>query len=254
MADLTPEALFSARLAADPGAPLVTFYDDETGERAELSAKSLGNWVVKTHYLLLDELALAPGDRACVRLPVHWLAAPILLGCWFAGLEIVTAPEQAGVVFADADSLAVLDLAAAEDVFSVSLLSMARPSTPPAGASDYATSVRPMPDSWATVRAQAGPEVPALDGLSRARLAAAAAELAQRLGLAQGGRLLWTTDWSGESAGGAGDRAGASAAENGWTAALVAPLAVGGSVVLVRHPDESRTAAKAQAEHATVVH
>lgn len=243
MVEHTPEALFAARLAADPGGPLVTFYDDESGERAELSAKSLGNWIAKTHYLLLDELALAPGNRACVRLPVHWLAAPILLGCWFAGLEVVTAPEQADVVFADADSLADMDLAAVEDVFSVSLLSMARPSSPPPGASDYATSVRPMPDAWATVRTQAGVDVAALDGLDRARVAAAAAETAQRLGLQRGGRLLWTTDW-----------AEGGAAETGWTAALLAPLAVGGSVVLVRHPDPSRISAKASTEHATVVH
>lgn len=243
MAQPTPEALFAARLAADPGAPLVTFYDDESGERAELSAKSLGNWIAKTHFLLLDELALAPGDRACVRLPVHWLAAPILLGCWFAGLEVVTAPEQADVVFADADSLAGMDLAAVEDVFSVSLLSMARPSTPPPGASDYATSVRPMPDNWASVRARAGSEVPALDGLPRARLAAGATEAAQRLGLQPGGRLLWTSDW----------RQGGDL-EAGWPAALLAPLAVGGSVVLVRHPDPSRIQAKAAAEHATVVY
>lgn len=243
MVQSTPEALFAARLAADPGAPLVTFYDDESGERAELSAKSLGNWVAKTHFLLLDELALAPGDRACVRLPVHWLAAPILLGCWFAGLEVVTAPEQADVVIADAVSLAGMDLAAVEDVFSVSLLSMARPSTPPPGASDYATSVRPMPDNWASVRTQAGAEVPALDGLTRAEVATAAAETAQRRGLQPGGRLLWTPDW-----------AQGGAADTGWTAALLAPLAVGGSVVLVRHPDPSRIQAKASAEHATVVY
>lgn len=243
MVQHTPEALFAARLAADPGAPLVTFYDDESGERAELSAKSLGNWIAKTHYLLLDELALAPGDRACVRLPVHWLAAPILLGCWFAGLEVVTAPEQADVVFADADSLAGMDLAAVEDVFAVSLLSMARPSTPPPGASDYATSVRPMPDNWASVRTQAGADVLALDGLTRGEVASAATETGQRLGLQPGGRLLWTTDW-----------AEGGAADTGWMAALLAPLAMGGSVVLVRHPDPSGIHAKASTEHATVVH
>ena len=92
-----PEQQFAARLAADPGSPLVTFYDDATGERAELSAKSLGNWVAKTHFLLMDELGAAVGDRAFARLPVHWLAAPILLGCWYAGLEVVTDPAAATV-------------------------------------------------------------------------------------------------------------------------------------------------------------
>lgn len=232
-----PEQLFADRLAADPGGPLVTFYDDATGERAELSAKSLANWVAKTHFLLLDELGLAPGDRAFVRLPVHWLAAPILLGCWFAGLEVVTDPAAATVAFGDADSLLGGQVDRLDEVFAVSLLSMARPATPPPGMADYATSVRPMPDSWPTVRAQAGPEVAALDGRSRAELVAAAHRAATELGLTAGGRLLWTAAWTG--------------AED-WIGSLLAPLAVGGSVVLVRHADPAATASRAATERVTV--
>jgi uncharacterized protein (TIGR03089 family) len=237
-----PEALFAARLAADPGAPLVTFYDDVTGERAELSAKSLANWVAKTHFLLTDELACEPGNRAYVRLPVHWLAAPILFGCWYAGLEVVADPATATVAFGDADSLSSLsggELAGLEQAYAVSLLSMARPSTPPSGMADYASSVRPMPDSWPSVRAQAGPDQLALVGQSRAELATAARAAATELGLDSGGRLLWTAPWSTPA---------------DWVAALLAPLAVGGSVVLVRNPDPARTAARARSERASVVH
>ncbi len=236
----TPETLFQARLAKDPTSPLITFYDDTTGERAELSAKSLANWVAKTHFLLLDSLGLGPGDRACVQLPVHWLAAPILLGCWFAGLEVVgtAGAGSASVVFADTDSLSALAPLSAPDVFAVSMLSMARPQAPPDGAEDYATSVRPMPDAWPTVRAQAGPGDPALAGLNRARLAERAARLAGELGLSAAGRLLWTQPWT-EPA--------------DWTAALLAPLAVGGSVVLVRDADPTRVADRANAEQATTI-
>jgi uncharacterized protein (TIGR03089 family) len=238
-----PEQLFADRLAADPGGPLVTFYDDASGERAELSAKSLANWIAKTHFLLVDELGAAPGDRAFVRLPVHWLAAPILLGCWYAGLEVVTDPAAASIAFGDADSLLQALPAPLADrldgAFAVSLLSMARPSTPPPGMADYATSVRPMPDSWATVRAQAGPDVAALAGRSRAELAAAAHQAAAELGLAAGGRLLWTAPWTG--------------AED-WIASLLAPLAVGGSVVLVRDPDQALAASRAETERVTVSH
>jgi uncharacterized protein (TIGR03089 family) len=232
----SPESLFDARLRADPGGPLVTFYDDATGERAELSAKSLANWVAKTHFLLQDSLGLGPGDRALVALPVHWLAAPILLGCWFAGLEVLTVDspeaESAAVVFADAGSLA--GLPAAPDVFAVSMLSMARPDVPPAGAEDYALSVRPMPDSWAGVRAQAGPDDAALDGLSRAELAELAGARAIGLGLPAGGRLLWS-----------GQR------PLDWVSALLAPLAVAGSVVLVRNGDRAKLTGRAEAERAT---
>ncbi len=58
----SPSNSSPAVLAERPGDPLVTFYNDATGERIELSAKSLANWVAKTHFLLLDELGLGPGD------------------------------------------------------------------------------------------------------------------------------------------------------------------------------------------------
>jgi uncharacterized protein (TIGR03089 family) len=230
----TPESLFDARLSADPQLPLVTFYDDATGERAELSAKSMANWVAKTHFLLIDGLGLGPGDTAFVRLPVHWLAAPILFGCWFAGLHVVSEPGAA-VAFADAATLAALGRTPAEEVFAVSLLSMARPDTPPAGAEDFALAVRPMPDAWGAVRPAGKAEDPALDGLSRTELAAAATATAAELGLQPGGRLLWS---------GPPD----------WLPALLAPLAVGGSSVLVRNGDPAGLAGKAAAERVTVRH
>jgi uncharacterized protein (TIGR03089 family) len=236
-----PEQLFAARLAADPGSPLVTFYDDATGERAELSAKSLGNWVAKTHFLLLDELGAGPGDRAFVRLPVHWLAAPVLLGCWFAGLEVLADPAGASVAFGDADSLRATlpDPARLDGAFAVSQRMMAMPDTPPPGMADYSSSVRPMPDSWQTVRAQAGPDDPALAGLNRAELAEAASDAARELGLDAGGRLLWSTPFS---------------SAQDWIAALLAPLAVGGSVVLVRNPDPAKAASRATSEKVSISH
>jgi uncharacterized protein (TIGR03089 family) len=233
MADETIEGLFSARVAADPTRPLVTFYDDATGERAELSAKSLANWVAKTHFLLLDEIGLGVGDKAFVSLPLHWLAAPVLLGCWFAGLEVVTDPAGAAVAFGDVDALQSIDLGAVSDLYAVSLLSMARSAEPPAGMTDYAAAVRPQPDSWPTVRAQASPDDLALDGRSRTELAGDARVAANALGLVNGGRLLWS---------GSAD----------WLPALLAPIAVGGSVVLVRNPDPARIQSHADAEQATV--
>ena len=236
MAAATPESLFSARLAADPGGPLVTFYDDATGERIELSAKNTGNWLAKTYSLLTDSLGLGPGDTAFVGLPLHWLAAPILLGCWYAGLRVVTTPTpDAAVAFADADTLAALTAAPAEEVFAVSMLSMGRPDEPPPGAEDYALAVRPMPDAWAGVRPRAGASEAALDGMTRAELVEAATAAADRLGLDAGGRLLWSD-------------------EPDWTAALLAPIAAGGSTVLVRHADPAGLAARCAAEQVTVRH
>lgn len=64
----TPVELLHAYLrggtpSVDPAAPLVTFYDDATGERVELSARTFDNWVAKTANLLQDELNAGPGDR-----------------------------------------------------------------------------------------------------------------------------------------------------------------------------------------------
>ena len=90
-------ALLDRRLAADPGHPLVTFYDDATGERTELSVKTFANWVSKTANLYVDELMLDPGDRIRIALPPHWLG-PIFLGAaWTCGLELADDAEDADV-------------------------------------------------------------------------------------------------------------------------------------------------------------
>src|SRR5215475_1860095 len=95
----SPEALFAALVSSVASRPFVTFYDEGSGERAELSVRSLANWVAKTHFLLSDELALGVGDTAFVDLPADWIAVPILLGCWSAGLEVVSTPDGAAVSF-----------------------------------------------------------------------------------------------------------------------------------------------------------
>ena len=72
-ADSVPvDRLLDGALRADPSGPFLTFYDDATGERIELSLTSLENWVAKTANLLVDELDLEPGD--VVRRPAAALA------------------------------------------------------------------------------------------------------------------------------------------------------------------------------------
>lgn len=212
----TPEGLFAAALAADPAAPLVTFYDDATGERAELSAKSLANWVAKTHFLLTDELGLGVGDRALLRLPTHWMALVVLFGAWSAGLEVVTGDRAAEVALVGPDGGA----AAAGDVFALSLVPWGQgfSGPPPAGTVDFVAAVRPHADQWALVRFAATDADPALDGTSRAALVAAAVRRAADLGLSPGARLL-AADVDGPPD----------------VPTVLAPLTVGGSLVLIRH-------------------
>ncbi|HZB48967.1 MAG TPA: TIGR03089 family protein, partial [Mycobacteriales bacterium] len=66
-----PDALLAAALAGDRAGPLLTFYDDATGERTELSTTTVANWVAKTANLLRDDVGAAPGDRVAVLLPAH---------------------------------------------------------------------------------------------------------------------------------------------------------------------------------------
>ena len=80
--------LLQRRLLADPGQPFVTFYDDSTGERTELSVKTWANWVSKTANLFADELMLDPGDDLRVDLPPHWLGTVFLGASLCCGLSL----------------------------------------------------------------------------------------------------------------------------------------------------------------------
>lgn len=87
-----PELLVR-RLRTDPGQPLVTAYDDATGERTELSVTTYANWVSKTANLLTDELGLDAGDTVLLDLPAHWLVPVFLGAAWSAGLSVTDTPQ-----------------------------------------------------------------------------------------------------------------------------------------------------------------
>src|SRR5687767_11353023 len=94
MTTTTFAGLLAGQLRRNGSRPLVTFYDDATGERVELSVATYANWVAKTSSLLQDELGLERGDTVLVDLPAHWLT-PVWLGaCWSNGLA-VTADRDA---------------------------------------------------------------------------------------------------------------------------------------------------------------
>jgi uncharacterized protein (TIGR03089 family) len=234
----SPEQLFAQLLAAQPSRPFVSFHDDASGEWAELSAKSAANWVAKTHFLLLDSLGLGVGDTAFLDLPPHWISVPILLGCWSAGLSISPDPAEAAVAFVTPQSLAAAGGVA--DVFAINPAAAARGFGPdvPIDAEDYVVSVRPQPDAWGTVRFSASDDDPALDATTRRDAVAQGTERAAELGLSAGGRLLSVRPWTTPS---------------DWIDAVIAPLTVGGSVVLVANADAERIERHATQERATAV-
>lgn len=220
---MTPERFFADLLAAEPGRPFVTYYDEASGERTELSAKSLANWVAKTHHLLGDELGLGAGDTALIALPAHWISVPALLGCLTAGLAIDPAAGDADVAFVAPQTVGTA--AGIIDVYAVAPASAATGfgATAPGGTHDYVASVRPQADAWAGVQFGAGDDDRCTGERTRAEVAADAIRRAGELGLESGARVLSTRDWDGY---------------RDWLDTLLAPLAVGGSVVYVRSCDD----------------
>ncbi|MDZ5447424.1 TIGR03089 family protein [Micromonospora sp. 4G57] len=73
--------------------PLLTYYDDATGERTELTASQLGGWAARSAGLLRDGCGLAPGSRVAVLLPPHWRTAAVLLGAWSVGMAVSFRPR-----------------------------------------------------------------------------------------------------------------------------------------------------------------
>lgn len=234
-----PYDLLRAELARDGARPLVTYYDDASGERIELSVTTFDNWVAKTAGLLRDGLSAGPGDRVALLLPAHWQSLVWAAAIWTVGGCLVTRADSVAVAVAGPDTLAEAD---APEIVAMSLRPLGgRFSDPlPPGALDYALEVPGYPDDL-------GPDVsPAADGpalddgvavRTYAELVESARERAADLGLDRSGRLLVPTD----------DLVTA------VVDSLLAPLTVGGSAVLVRHEDPATRDARVAAERVTAV-
>ncbi|MGI8677225.1 MAG: TIGR03089 family protein [Jatrophihabitans sp.] len=233
---LTPEQRFAELLATDASHPFVSYYDEASGERSELSVKSLANWVAKTHFLLVDELGLGVGDTALVALPAHWISVPVLLGCLAAGLAL-TPEGSADVAFVSPQTLGAAAGVADRYVIAPESASVGLRDAVPDGGIDYVAAVRPQADAWASVQLRAQADDPCLPGLTRGATMERAAARATEVGLAAGGRLLSAQPW---------------ATPDDWLEAVLAPLAVGGSTVLVHNcSDESVLTRRAEQERTT---
>jgi len=234
------DTLLAKALARDPARPLLTYYDDATGERAELSAATLANWVAKTANLLQEELALAPGDRVAVLLPAHWQTAAILLAIWAAGGVAGTDPEDAAVAFTDLPRLPRVLAARPGDVAALSLAPLGGGLDEPVnGAIDYATAVRVQADRF-TPYLPLPDDIPAVDTadgmLTAADLVAQARERAAEMGLHEADRVLSVLEWRDPE---------------DWVEGLLSPLAAGASLVLCAHPNPAELVHRAEAEHVT---
>jgi uncharacterized protein (TIGR03089 family) len=209
-------------LRADPVGPRITYYDDATGERIELSAATLANWAAKTGNLLRDELGAGPASRVAVLLPAHWQTAAVLFGVWWIGADVLlgdSAGDEADIALCTPSRLDEADTTGAAEVAVLSLDPFGRPAPDlPVGVTDYATAVRVHGDQ---IIAERHPG-PALAGRSVDEVLAACQESAMARGLTAGERVLSTASW---------DR------PDELIEGLLAVLAVGGSLVQVANPD-----------------
>ena len=218
--------------------PLITFYDDATGERVELSAITTANWAAKAANLLRDECDVEPGTPVAVLLPAHWQTAAALCALWWCGAEAVADPAGADVVLAAEDALERADVAGAGLLVGFSLGAFGRGlgDALPAGGVDYATDVRVHGDQFTPWDAVPG-NAPALAGSTVAEVLADARGRASALGIGAGDRVLSTSEWN---------------SVDGVTDGLLSVLVAGASLVQCRNADPAVLDRRAAAEKATV--
>ncbi len=222
-------------LLALPSAPRITYYDDATGERIELSTVTLANWAAKTGNLLRDELGAGPGSRVAILLPAHWQTLGVVLGVWYVGAEVVLGLDDCDIACCTADRMDEADTAVGPtgEVVAFSLDAFGRPVADlPFGITDYATSVRAHGDQIAPERNPG----PTLDGQSVAEILSAATNSATAQGLDLASRVLSSADW---------------ATADDLIDHVLAVLVAGGSLVQVAHPDPEMRARRREAEKVT---
>jgi uncharacterized protein (TIGR03089 family) len=203
--------LFSAAVRRDGASPFLTYYDDVSGERIELSALTTANWVAKTANLLVDEFDLESGETVAIGLPPHWLGVVWVLSAWSAGASVTTGPGDLAITGPD------FAVRGERETIASALLPLGgRFREPlPDGVHDYGAEVYNHPDVFVPFDPPAA-DSPAYDGRSHADLISTATPIAER--------ILTTTDLAGPDGIGT----------------LVGVISGGGSIVLCRNLDAAK--------------
>ena len=228
--------VLTRQLRSNPGRPLVTFYDEASGERVELSVTTYANWVAKASALLVEEHGLERGQSLLVDLPPHWLSTVFLGAAWNVGL-VVTDAEDADAVVCGPGSLAVwAPTAATRPTLACSLLPLGVrfAEALPADVHDVGIEVWGQPDGWAPWDPPEADD-PATRWHGEVTTQGELWAAATGASLSGGDRLLSEAD----------------PASPPGTASFCEPLGCGGSLVLVAHADADRLEAIAVAERVT---
>jgi len=233
--------VLAAELRREPGRPLVTFYDETTGERVELSVTTYANWVAKAASLLVEEHDLERGDVLLLDLPTHWLGPVFLGAAWTAGLVVAfpsSTAEPAAVVCGPAGLATWAGRSDDIPVLACSLLPMGvRFAEPlPTGVHDVGIEVWGQPDAFTPYDPPGGDDVALVDGpLTQDDLFGSPAAAGSSQPATGGGRLLSATN----------------PASPPGVVALSSSLVASGSLVLVTGAASARLDAIAEAERVT---
>jgi uncharacterized protein (TIGR03089 family) len=230
--------VLARQLGRDPGRPLVTFYDDATGERVELSVTTYANWVAKAASLFVEEHDLERGQRLGVDLPAHWLAPVFLGAAWTVGLAVVGPDDEADAVVCGPDGVERwADRADDLPVLACSLLPMGvRFAQPlPAGVHDVGVEIWSQPDAFAPWDPPSGEDLATAGVFGERRQAETWETAAAGSIVAAGGRLLSVVN----------------PASPPGLPTFTEPLSRDGSLVLVVHSGPERLSATYVAERAT---
>ena len=216
----TPADVLAALVRGDPGVPRLTWYDDDAGERIELSAAVLANWVAKAANLLQDDADAAPGTTVRLALPPHWRSVYWALAAWSVGATLVLGAADGPcdvLVGSQARETGAHDGYAVHVTFAA--LARSNPETPP-GVVDEARELATYGDRFEAY-AHASPDDPAL--------VVSGAVTAYR-------DLVETRDWPAQP------RVRVVGDLDRVLRDSLAAWALGGSVVLIAHPGAEQAA------------
>jgi uncharacterized protein (TIGR03089 family) len=248
----TPASVLADLFASDPTRPRLTFYDDAEGptrgERIELSAKVIANWVAKAANALQDEFDAGPGSTVALALPLaHWRAVYWALATWSVGATLSTDPGAPHDVLVTDDDQAETDA----DLVVVTLPALARahPGPLPAGAMDEARELSTYGDQFSPY-AVAPPEQVAW-AAGREAISRTGGDGPGAAGAVAGEHTAYDAivrerDWP------AGARVNLDGSSPRVLLDVLSVWALDGSVVLVRSPDPALMADRLAAEGVTL--
>lgn len=238
----TPYDLLLAELSRDGARPFVTFYDDATSERVELSVKSFDNWVAKTAGLLQNGLSVEAGESVSIELPAHWQSLVCVCACWAVGASVQAEPDETTVASFVGPDVAEPAPHATVNVLALALRPMGGRFTEPLpnGVADYAAEVPGYPDQLVPYIPPSPDESALADnwpggGQALGEVVEAARTRAEALD--RGARIYLPVD----------------DLPTAVMDALLVPLVVAGSVVLVRHEDPAKRDGKLNTERARLL-